>query len=95
MLQEIPPPYEQVESALDHTGREMPGDFQDWIDATLAHLSPGAKVLGIGSREGLSYIESFGFKVERAIDPYTPYDLIVADKAFLYFTPEELETVLK
>jgi predicted TPR repeat methyltransferase len=49
------------------TPAEVPDSFKEWILGTLRLLSPGAKIIEIGSGFGrdAEYIESFGFQVER------------------------------
>jgi 2-polyprenyl-3-methyl-5-hydroxy-6-metoxy-1,4-benzoquinol methylase len=43
------------------------GDVKDWVDASLAMLSPGSRILEIGSAHGRDalYMESKGFEVDR------------------------------
>ena len=53
------------------------GSVKDWVDASLAMLSPGSHILEIGSAHGRDskYIESKGFKVDRtdAVNSFVEY----------------------
>lgn len=56
-----------VQEYISGTAAEVSGSFKSWIDQILTLLSSNAQIIEIGSGFGrdASYIESFGFKVER------------------------------
>ncbi len=56
----------RVQEYIDGTSQTVAGAAKDWIDAALVDLSPGARIVELGSAFGrdAAYIVSKGFKVE-------------------------------
>ncbi len=56
----------RVQEYIDGTSQTVAGAAKDWMDAALADLSPGAKIVELGSAFGrdAAYIVSKGFEVE-------------------------------